>query len=179
MERTLQQAATAVSQRLEARYAADDGAWAHSPHSWIRRLPPARRGRAAADIAEAVLRGIGWDVTGRTAPGHDRVVAGTRIAVKLSTLWETGVYNFQHLRADGCDQLLLLGVSPERIHAWLVPAGAVDAAAGWCTVDPAAPHDVLDASWGGDLVAFTARCTDVLGAPVAPHGPGRIDRSAP
>jgi hypothetical protein len=40
----------------------------------------------------------GLDVTSSRNPEADRVIAGKRVEIKFSTLWESGVYKFQQIR---------------------------------------------------------------------------------
>ncbi|MDA8399734.1 MAG: hypothetical protein M0008_06755 [Actinomycetota bacterium] len=41
--------------------------------------------------------------------------------IKVSTLWQSGVYKFQQIRDQEYDYLLYLGVPPFDAHAWLLP----------------------------------------------------------
>lgn len=71
---------------------------------------------------ESWLWHFGLEVAGPSNAGHDRLVAGHKVEIKFSTLWEQGDYVFQQLRNQDYEYALLLGVSPLTAHAWLVPS---------------------------------------------------------
>lgn len=48
---------------------------------------------------------------------------GRAVEIKLSTLWDQGVYKFQQLRDQDYEFVLLLGLSPTVAHSWCVPKG--------------------------------------------------------
>jgi hypothetical protein len=55
--------------------------------------------------------------------GFDRIVNGVNLEIKFSTLWQGGGYKFQQLRDQDYEFVFCLGISPERVHAWLIPKG--------------------------------------------------------
>jgi hypothetical protein len=168
---------------------AESDPWVHSPFAFIRTLPSARRGKVGEQMVEDLLSGAGYPVLPREDPSHDRVVGGYRVEVKLSTLWASGVYTFQQLRDQNYQYLVLLGLSPNSAHAWLVAkdvalsattpqhGGAAGTDTRWASVDPSDPPGWL-AGYGGDLGSFFTVCADVFGPPGASYGPARLDRSA-
>ncbi len=100
---------------------------------------------------------------------HDRLVNSHKIEIKLSTLWESGVYKFQQLRDQDYEYALLLGVSPQIAHAWLVPktvamqrstpqhGGARGTDTRWISFPAASPPEWL-LKFGGSL----SSCIDVV-----------------
>jgi hypothetical protein len=48
-------------------------------------------------------------------------VNGVNMEIKFSTLWRSGGYKFQQLRDQDYASVFCLGVSPSRVHAWLIP----------------------------------------------------------
>lgn len=96
--------------------------WAGSPFEWIKKIPSSRRrGKAGEVLVESWLWHFGLEVAGPSNAGHDRLVAGHKVEIKFSTLWEQGDYVFQQLRNQDYEYALLLGVSPLTAHVWLVP----------------------------------------------------------
>lgn len=166
---------------LEAAYAAGQpDPWAGSRYAWIRNLAPARRGKAGGQLVDRWLRATGVDVAPRLNSEHDRVVAGRKAEIKLSTLWTgTGEYTFQQLRDQDYELLILLGVSPEKVHAWVLPkhaalahltadmgARTAGADARWLTFPAARPPAWL-APYGGPLPT----ALDALATLTSPAGP--------
>ena len=98
-----------------------DGDWADSPFLWIRRLPPHPKGKAGELIAENWLTEHGFTVTPPKSSQYDRTVNGHPVEVKLSTLWDKGVFAFQQLRNQDYEHAFLIGISPHDIRIWFVP----------------------------------------------------------
>ena len=181
-EAAMSAASAAVKSEFETKEEAD--LWASSEFVWLRNLPSARRGKAGVALVEVLLRGVGFDVDERQGTGHDRVVSGVKLKVKFSTLWAAGVYNFQQIKDEDYDYLLLLGVSPTRAHAWLVgkqvalenaqPNGTQGS---WLTIEPGSQPQFLTTD--GALDGFLAHLPLVFGEASVPHGPARIDTCRP
>ncbi len=51
----------------------------------------------------------------------DRVVAGHRAEIKMSTRWKVGSYRFQQLRDQNYRFAICLGISPFDAHLWALP----------------------------------------------------------
>lgn len=94
--------------------------WAGSPFAWIR----TRRSRQVGKIGEQLVAGWcaakGLDVVGSGDSEADRVIAGRRVEIKFSTLWESGVYKFQQLRDQNYEHAVCLGLSPFDAHCWVI-----------------------------------------------------------
>ena len=151
-----------LADRVRPLFVAEDDPWLASPYAWVKHLPSASRGRAGVALVERWARAAGLDVTGRRGPGHDLVAGNQRLEVKMSTQWASGEYTFQAVRDGDYDTLVLLGISPQAVHLWLVPRhlglGHVErpgGAGGWLTVPADAPPTWLNGH-GGSLTAARA-----------------------
>lgn len=140
----------------------DQEAWAISPYGWVKRVATVSRGKAATALLHSLLTKAGLPVAARTSTEHDLLVNGHRTRVKLSTLWAAGEYTFQQIRPGDYDVLVLLGLSPQRAHLWVVPKNEalarIETARGdtaWLTFTPNRPPDWLN-EHGGTLAAGLA-----------------------
>jgi hypothetical protein len=136
--------------------------WAGSAFEWLMRLPSRSRGRAGELIAESWLDGLGFDVTLPANSGHDRVVSDRKVEIKFSTLWAGGEYVFQQLRDQDYEFALLLAVSPNTAHCWVLPkheafskavpqhGGATGRDTRWLRIRADAPPSWM-AAYGGEL----------------------------
>lgn len=167
-------APTAFERFLEANEAAKqrigiaaENPWIDSPFEWLRSIPSSRRkGKAGELLAEAWLEGLGYRVERPRGVGHDRVVAGRRVEIKFSTLWEAGNYVFQQLRDQDYEFVFLLGISPRGAYVWIVPkavawahstpqhGGAQGSDTRWISLDPTNPPRWLH-EYGGELERAT------------------------
>jgi len=156
------------SQTLQSDYkGSDDVAWIGSPFNWIRARPSRQKGTIGEKLVSGYLACKGFDVTRSPDSDADRIVAGYRAEIKMSTLWKTGVYKFQQLRDQNYRFAVCLGISPFDAHCWVLPkeeiierweegsissqhggAGGSDTA--WLHVDPTEVPAWLR-QWGGRL----------------------------
>lgn len=98
---------------------ADDPAWIGSKYDWLRRLPPARRTKAATELLTTFAATLGIP-PGPTIPGG-RTLAGVKVWVRLSTLWTDGNLVFQlPQKLPRTDVIALVGVCPNEILTWFV-----------------------------------------------------------
>ena len=96
--------------------------WRQSPFGWMLTLAPGTRGALARRMVEEWASSLNLPAYQETEHGQRYVVVNSRrIQVKLSTLWQSGEYRFQQIRDQSYDYLLCLGLSPDDIHAWLIP----------------------------------------------------------
>lgn len=97
--------------------------WANSQFAPLRNLRSVPKSRAVRDVAGHWLTSIGIPATPYDASGNTALLLPEErvVAVKCSTRWREGSYHFQHLRDWGFQAALLLGISPQEMHAWLVP----------------------------------------------------------
>lgn len=106
---------------LAAEYVANP-AWVGSPFEWVTQLPPGARGAVGRNLAASWATYLGLEV--RREGSHNQhyvAIEGHRVQVKLSTLWDSGVYRFQQIRDQDYEFLLCIGLSPDDVHAWLIP----------------------------------------------------------
>lgn len=110
-----------VTNGLSAEYAERLEPWVASPFAWILTLPSRTRGTVGEKIVALWLTANGCAVTRPPHSGCDRVVNGINMEIKFSTRWEHGGYVFQQLRDQDYESVFCLGVSPNDVHAWLIP----------------------------------------------------------
>lgn len=96
--------------------------WVGSPFQWLRNVPSATQGAMGRHLVEDWAIGMGLAAGHVTENNqHYVLINGTRIQVKLSTLWRSNIYRFQQIRDQQYDYLLCIGLSPQDVHAWLIP----------------------------------------------------------
>src|SRR6266702_6368083 len=99
-----------VTDKVSKEYAANLEGWSSSPFAWILTLPSRARGAAGEKIVDSWLTSNGFDVKRATHSGCDRIVDGTNIEIKFSTLWKSGGYKFQQLRDQDYESVFCLGI---------------------------------------------------------------------
>lgn len=97
-----------------------DDPWAGSPFAWIRTRPSRQVGKIGEQLVAGWCAAKGLDVTRSSNSEADRVIAGRRVEIKFSTLWESGVYKFQQLREQDYEFAVCLGISPFDAHCWVI-----------------------------------------------------------
>jgi hypothetical protein len=110
-----------ISEGLEQEYSKHTDVWEDSPFRWIRLESSKRKGAIGEKIIERWLKENGLEVLRSPDSDADRIVEGHRAEVKMSTLWETGVYKFQQLRNQNYKFAICLGLSPHDVHCWVIP----------------------------------------------------------
>lgn len=168
------------SQTLQSDYQKPgEEAWSLSPFDWIRAKPSRQKGAIGEKLVSGYLACKGFDVTRSPDTEADRIIAGKRAEIKMSTLWETGLYKFQQLRDQNYDFAVCLGISPFDAHCWILPknvilerwaaedipsqhGGRSGSDTAWLSVRPDDVPEWLS-EWGGtlsDAVELIARITD-------------------
>ena len=102
-----------------------DRLWKDSPFDWIRRLPSRRKGKVGEQLVAGWCAAKGFDVTASGDSDADRIIAGKKVEIKMSTLWENGIYKFQQLRDQDYAYVICLGISPFDAHCWVIPKAVV------------------------------------------------------
>lgn len=97
-----------------------DDPWAGSPFAWIRTCPSRQVGKIGEQLVAGWCAAKGLDVTRSSNSEADRVIAGRRVEIKFSTLWESGVYKFQQLRDQDYEFAVCLGISPFDADCWAI-----------------------------------------------------------
>ena len=105
--------------------------WFGSPFLWIRTLPSRRVGKVGEQLVSTWCLTKGFDVRRSGDSDADRVIAGRRMEIKFSTLWESGVYTFQQIRDQNYEYVFCLGISPFAAHAWVIPKPIIQQHAGF------------------------------------------------
>ena len=95
-------------------------AWSGSPYAWIRAIALPQRTRVGERLLAGWCAAKGLDVVSSGDSESDRVIAGRRVEIKFSTLWQSGVYKFQQLRDQNYEFAVCLGVSPLDAHCWVI-----------------------------------------------------------
>lgn len=168
------------SQVLQSDYEeSDDASWRGSPFNWIRARPSRQRGTIGEKMVAGYLACKGFDVTRSPDTEADRIVAGCRAEIKMSTLWKSGLYKFQQLRDQDYKFAVCLGISPFDAHCWVLPkreiierwrvgdipsqhGGAEGNDTAWLSVNPSEAPEWLH-EWGGrlsDAVRLVAEITE-------------------
>ncbi len=112
-----------ISTALQAEYEGRDSvAWEGSPFDWIRRRASRQVGAIGEFIVERWAQSHKLEVKRSPDSDADRVIEGARIEIKFSTLWtsKNGGYTFQQIRDQNYKFLLCLGISPFKVHAWII-----------------------------------------------------------
>lgn len=167
------------SRTLQTDYqSADDAAWNDSPFAWIKTRPSRQAGTIGEKLTSGYLATKGFDVVRSPDTEADRIIAGQRAEIKMSTLWKGGSYRFQQLRDQNYEFAVCLGLSPFDAHCWVLPknlilrqwsAGVISSQHGgrsgsdtaWLHVSPDAIPEWLT-EWGGllsDAVEVITRIT--------------------
>ncbi|PKO20737.1 MAG: hypothetical protein CVU38_18545 [Chloroflexi bacterium HGW-Chloroflexi-1] len=94
--------------------------WAGSPFAWIRTRPSRQVGKIGEQLVAGWCAAKDLDVVSSGDSQADRVIAGRRVEIKFSTLWESGVYKFQQIRDQDYDFAICLGISPFNAHCWVI-----------------------------------------------------------
>ena len=110
-----------VTDNVSTKYAKQLEGWTESPFAWVLTLPSRSRGAAGEEIVAQWLGANGFRVQRSGHSGCDRIINGINTEIKFSTLWKTGGYVFQQLRDQDYKYVFCLGLSPQDVHAWLIP----------------------------------------------------------
>jgi hypothetical protein len=111
-----------AANEIEAiKYSEADRSWDESPFRWLRPLSPKKKGAAIESLVTNWLNSLKYDVGNRSTSDHDRTIEGHRIEIKGSMLWSDNKFCFSQIRDQDYDHVLLVGIAPARVYAWLVP----------------------------------------------------------
>ena len=116
-----------VANSLKRQYLKEEALdpWADSPFSWIRARPSRQVGKIGEQLVAEWCKANGLEVGKPGDTQCDILVRAHRVEVKFSTLWESGQYTFQQFRDQSYEYAILLGLSPQVAHAWVVPKEAL------------------------------------------------------
>ena len=105
--------------------------WKDSPFDWIRRLQSRRKGKVAEQLVAGWCAAKGFSVGASGDSDADRVIAGRRVEIKMSTLWSAGAFRFQQIRDQDYEHVVCLGLSPFDAQCWAIPKAVAWEKAGW------------------------------------------------
>jgi len=99
--------------------------WKGSPFEWILQLPARQKGALGRRLITSWLASKDLYVERpKEKKSNDTSetleLDGLKIAIKFSTLWNNGKYNFQQIRVAGYDYVLCFGISPNEAHCWIL-----------------------------------------------------------
>jgi hypothetical protein len=77
-------------------------------------------GKIGEQLVEVLCKAMGLDVKSSGDSEADLIIAGRRVEVKFSTLWESGHYKFQQIRDQNYEFAVCLGFSPFDVHCWVI-----------------------------------------------------------
>lgn len=156
----------AISKELEKDYGTQSGEiWVGSPYQWIRQRSSRQRGAIGEKLVSGWFAAKGANVVRSSDSDADRVIEGLRCEIKLSTLWESGIYKFQQIRDQDYEHLICLGLSPFEAHCWILPktvlsshvigvmgqhTGSAGRDTAWLSFDPGKPFAWME-EFGGSL----------------------------
>ena len=123
--------------------------WKNSPFERALHLPAARKGKLARHLISSWCESKGITATASKGSGTPTlIINGLRIAIKMSTRWVDGKYQFQQIRSSGYDYVICLGISPFEAHCWIFKreyaikhAIPQHKAEYWISIDPDYPPD--------------------------------------
>lgn len=161
-----------ISAELETQRSSSEREWDQSPFGWLRRLQSRSRGAEGENLVAAWCERLGYAVEAPSDSEADRIIAGRRVEIKLSTLWANGRFKFQQIRDQNYEIMICMALSPqlEDVAIWAIPkpilmarpdgvsgqhggAGATETL--WLDVRAGAPPSWM-ARWGGDVVRAEA-----------------------
>ena len=169
-----------ISAELESQRSSSEGEWVQSPFRWFRRLPSRSRGAEGENLVAAWCERLGYAVGPTGDSEADRMIAGRRVEIKLSTLWANGRFKFQQIRDQDYEIMICIGLTPrlEDVQIWAIPketlmkrpvgvsgqhSGADATETLWLDVRIDSPPPWL-AQWGGDLDQAEAVLADLFSA---------------
>ncbi len=142
----------------------EDDPWEGSPFQWILSQPSRAKGAIGEKIIASWVESHGGDVQRSGDSQADRLINGTRVEIKLSTLWrDNGIYKFQQVRNQEYEHLIALGLSPQEVHCWVIAkaqlldhvigktgqhTGSGGADTAWITLTPSDPPSWMRACGG-------------------------------
>lgn len=156
------------SNRLRSEYRLKEEVWRDSPFRWIVTRPSATKGKLAEQFVSGLFAEHGYSVEKSRDRRADRVIAGVRVEIKMSSLWENGTYRFQQVRDQNYALVFCLGISPFSAHCWVIPkivlmggrnklpgltgqhGGKSGKDTAWLSVSPLSPHAWLR-EYGGSI----------------------------
>jgi hypothetical protein len=151
---------------IKSEFNKDTAIWQGSPFEWVLRLPSASKGKLGKRLIYQWCALKGLSIDSSPDPEADMLINEHRVEIKLSTLWENGIYKFQQIRDQNYEYVVCLGISPFEAHCWVISkkilkenvighlgqhTGSGGKETAWFAVPPHSPPDWL-LPCGGTLV---------------------------
>lgn len=97
--------------------------WRGSPFAPLRTLKPIPKSNTVREMLAMWFAHNGVVATVKTIAGNATLILPDKqlAMVKVSTLWSEGFYRFQQIKDWDYQVALLLGISPQTIHLWIIP----------------------------------------------------------
>ena len=93
--------------------------WKGSPFEWVLQLPARSKGKLARNLIASLCKSRGI-LAERTRDASETLIFnGIQYAIKFSTLWKNGIYQFQQIRSQGPEYIICFGISPFKGHCWI------------------------------------------------------------
>lgn len=109
-----------ISETLRQEYLQENVMWIGSPFEWITHMPSRSRGAIGEKIVSMWLASYDFNISRSPDSEADRIIEGKRVEIKFSTLWKNGSYTFQQLRDQNYNFAIMLGLSPDDAHCWVL-----------------------------------------------------------
>jgi len=132
--------------------------WKGSPFEWVLQFSARQKSAFGRQLLHEWCETKSLSIEKPKESSESLIINGKKFAVKFSTLWTNGVYNFQPIRQD-CDQVICFGLSPYEAHCWALDIETVienatpqhkGSAEYWFMINPQKPPEWID-HCGGSL----------------------------
>jgi hypothetical protein len=110
-----------IADSLRDAYKDDLTAWQGSPFLWVRTLSAKKKGAAMEALVRQWCNIHGFPPGKTPGSESDCSVGGVLTEIKGSTLWDSGDLQFNQIRRQNYDMLVLLGISPSVVQMWCPP----------------------------------------------------------
>lgn len=111
-------ASTASTLQEEWELASD--MWKNSPMEWITLLPARSKGKLARRLISSWLSSKGIKFERLQDTSETIIINKVSFAIKFSTLWKNGIYQFQQIKKNGPEYIICFGISPFAAHCWVI-----------------------------------------------------------
>jgi site-specific DNA-methyltransferase (adenine-specific) len=146
----------ATASYLKERLQEKSDLWKGSPFEWVLQIPARQKGALGGRLVASWCASKGLPTDRSKGSSENLIINGNKLAIKFSTLWENGKYNFQQIRKDNSDYVLCFGISPTEAHCWILERDYAISHAKpqhkseyWISFKPTNPPEWLRSSGGG------------------------------
>lgn len=150
-----------IAASLQSEFENKNDLWKSSPFEWIVGLPARSKSKFARNLLLSWLTSKGLKISRVKDSSETIIVYQKKFAIKFSTLWEGGIYQFQQIKEDGPEYIICFGISPFNAHIWIITKESAikhgnkqhkgAGAEYWLSINPAnTPEWLIDC--GGTLI---------------------------